>query len=238
MSSRKMRFFLLVIIWLTAGLNARGLSLYPQAGVEYYWGANKFRSLKPWFGGRIPLSPWSSLLLKYTFHDLSFDYLRDDGTKAPREAKLSQFIAAIYYAREKLESYAAVSHFRGSESYTAWNLDVGAAGKITSWFALEGGVYLLDESSILWYPDEPVRRIQVGALRAGLDIKITDGLNLNPQVYFYRNSEKVTATTMAVSLIFIPREPFTFVFTFWNYRESAQYRFSGQYFSVGLHLYY
>ncbi len=228
----------MVIIWLTAGLNAQGLSLYPQAGADYYWGANKFRSLKPWFGVRASLSPCSSFLLKYTFHDLDFDYLRDDGTKASREANLSQFIAAIYYAREKLESYAAVSHFRGSESYTAWNLDLGIGGKITSRFALETGVYLLDESSILWYPDEPVRRLQVGALRAGLDIKITNGLNLNPQVYFYRNSEKVTATTVAVSAIFIPREPFTFVLTFWNYRESAQYRFSGQYFSVGLHLYY
>lgn len=213
-------------------------ALFPQAGVEYYFGANKFRSLKPWAGVRVSLSSWASALAKFTYHDLEFEYPDDAGNRIKRQASLGQFIGAFYYAREKLESYAAFSYFRGTEGYTAYNLDAGAGYKLNSFLGVEAGIYLLDETSVLWYPDEPERRIQVGAIRAGLNLNLVKGLQVNPQLYLYRNSEDVTASTLAVSLVFIPREPFTFVFTFWDYRESAAYRFSGKYFSVGLHLYY
>ncbi len=238
MSKAKKKAAMLVMAWLVLAGKLAGFSFYPQAGAEYYFGANKFRSWKPWAGVRTSLSPYTSLLLKYTFHDLSFEYQREDGSKDKRETNLSQLISAVYYARQKLESYAALSYFHGSDSYSAWNLDIGASWKIATRIGLEAGLYLLDESSILWYPDEPVRRIQVGAVRTGLEVELIKGCKLNPQLYFYRNSEDISASTFAMTLVIIPREPFTFVFTFWHYRESAQYRFSGQYFSLGLNLYY
>lgn len=230
-----------ILLGIVLGLLASELwsqPLFPQAGVEYYFGANKFRSLKPWAGARVSLSGWSSVLAKFTFHDLEFEYINETETRIKRQANLGQFIVAFYYAREKIESYAAASYFRGTDGYTAYSLDAGSGYKLSSLFEVEAGFYLLDEASVLWYPDEPMRRIKLGAIRAGLNLNLAKGLRVNPQLYLYRNSEDVSASTLAVSLIFIPREPFTFVFTFWNYRESAQYRFSGQYFSVGLHLYY
>lgn len=238
MKTSSCRFLWTGIVVALLALKLWSQSLFPQAGVEYYLGANKFRSLKPWAGVRLSLSTWSSALLKFTYHDLEFEYLDDTGAKLKRQASLGQFIGAFYYAREKIESYAALSYFRGSDGYTAYNLDAGSGYKLSSLLGLEAGVYLLDESSVLWYPDEPERRIRLGALRFGLNLSLAKGLQLNPQVYLYRNSEDVSASTLALSLIFIPREPFTFVATFWSYRESAQYRFSGQYFSFGLHLYF
>jgi hypothetical protein len=224
-------FFLLVI-------KGSATILYPQAGVEYYSGANKFRSLKPWLGVRISLSASSSVLWKYTFHDLSFDYQSEEGIAAKRESSLSQFIGAFYHARNKMEGYLALSYFRGTDNYSAYNFDGGAAWKLNSSLALEGGLYLLDESSVLWYPDEPARRIQLGAIKAGLKINLSRFLEINPLIYFYQNSEQVRARTVALSLTFIPRDPFYLVVTFWDYRESAEYRFSGQYLSLGLHIYY
>ncbi len=137
-----------------------------------------------------------------------------------------------------MDAFLALSYFQGSEDYTAWNFDGGATWKINSKIDLEGGLYFLDESSVLWYPDEPSHRIRVGAIRGGIDISLTPSLKVNPVIYFYQNSEQVKARTIAISLIFVPRSPFYFVFAFWDYRESAEYRFSGQYFSIGLHIYY
>lgn len=224
-------FFLLVI-------KGSATILYPQAGVEYYSGANKFRSLKPWLGMRMSLSASSSILLKYTFHDLSFDYLSEEGATTKRESSLSQFIGAFYHARKKMDGYLAFSYFRGTDNYSAFNLDGGIAWKLNSRLALEGGLYLLDESSILWYPEDPARRIQLGAIKGGIKINLSRFLEINPIIYFYQNSEQVRARTVALSLIFIPRDPFYLVITFWDYRESAEYRFSGQYLSFGLHIYY
>ena len=96
----------------------------------------------------------------------------------------------------------------------------------------------MDESSILWYPGEPARRIQLGAIKGGLKINLGRFLVINPLIYFYQNSEQVRARTVALNLVFVPRDPFYFVITFWDYRESAEYRFSGQYLSLGLHIYY
>ena len=96
-------FFLLVI-------KGSATILYPQAGVEYYSGANKFRSLKPWLGVRISLSARSSILWKYIFHDLSFDYLSEEGITTERESSLSQFTGAFYHARNRMEGYLALSY--------------------------------------------------------------------------------------------------------------------------------
>ncbi|MCX7972989.1 MAG: hypothetical protein N3B16_00610 [Candidatus Aminicenantes bacterium] len=220
------------------GIKGWAVTLYPQAGTEYYFGANKFRSLKPWIGLRLSLSSTSSFLLKYTHHVLSFNYPLEDDLSQKREATLSQFIGAFYQSKATTDIHLALSYFHGSEDYTALNLDGGAIWKLAAKIGLEGGFYLLDESSILWYPNDPKRRIRVGAIRGGIDLNLFSFLKINSVLYLYRNSEKIKARTLAVSLILIPRDPFYLVFTFWDYRESATYHFSGQYLSFGLHIYY
>lgn len=232
------RNLLILLGFILLGIKAWASLLFPQAGVEYYFGANKFRSLKPWIGLRVSLAANSSFLVKYTFHDLSFNYPFEDGSLRKRQANLNQFIGAFYHARPRMDAFLAMSYFRGSEDYTAWNFDGGATWKISSKIDLEGGLYFLNESSVLWYPDEPSRRIRVGAIRGGIDISLTPSIKINPVIYFYQNSEQIKARTIALSLVFIPQSPFYLVFTFWDYRESAEYRFSGQYVSLGLHIYY
>ncbi len=237
MESTIRRSLLILSSLIFLGLKAWAAILYPQAGIEYYFGANKFRSLKPWVGLRMTLAANSSFLFKFTFHDLSFDYPLAE-TRMKRQANLSQFISAFYHAREKMDGYLAMSYFRGSDDYSALNFDGGATLKISSRFGLEGGLYFLDESSVLWYPDQPGRRIRVGAIRGGIEIEIMPFFKINPSIYFYQNSEQVKARTIAFSLVFVPKSPFYLVFTFWDYRESAEYRFSGQYISIGVNIYY
>lgn len=224
-----------ILVWIIRG---EAMDIFPQAGMEYYFGANKFRSFKPWLGLRMSLSPYSSLLVKYTHHDLSFNYPFENELLGKREANLSQFIGALYYSKEKKEAYIALSYFRGTDDYTAWNVDSGGSWQILTKISLEGGFYFLDENSVLWYPYEPNRRIKVGALRGGININLNSWIKINPLVYVYRTSEKVKARTLVLNLIITPHEPFCLTVTFWDYRESAEYRFSGQYVSIGIHLYY
>ncbi len=74
MKSTIKRTILILSGLILLGTKAWASLLFPQAGFEYYLGANKFRSLKPWVGLRVSLAANSSFLVKYTFHELSFDY--------------------------------------------------------------------------------------------------------------------------------------------------------------------
>jgi hypothetical protein len=104
--------------------------------------------------------------------------------------------------------------------------------------SLEFGGYALAEDSILWYPDSPHRTISVFALRGGLKIKVAELASLNLRYYAYRNSDQVNASTLAAGVIFNPGHPLAITVYYYRYTESAQYRFSGDYFSAGLSLYY
>jgi len=50
--------------------------------------------------------------------------------------------------------------------------DSGVSLKTTKWLFFEAGIYLLNEKSILWYPDEEVRNIFLYSLMEINPIKL------------------------------------------------------------------
>lgn len=212
--------------------------IYPQAGIETYIGSNKLFIYTPWIGLRVGLSNNASLLLKYYNHNISFNYVNDELEKKKRTAHLSNFTTALYVQKWGHDFYSALSYFLGSDSHRALAFDSGASLKITKWLFFEAGVYLLNEKSILWYPDEEVRNIFLYSVKGGVKFKINKWISIQPRIYLYRNSEDVDAFTYSIGLNITPKDPFYINLSYFKYSESAQYRFSGDYLSVGLHFYY
>lgn len=212
--------------------------VYPQAGFETYVGSNSLFTYTPWAGMRIKLSNHTSLILKYYNHNLRFNYLNNELAKIKRVARLSNFTTVLYAQKGGHDFYSAVSYFIGSDSYKALALDAGTAIKFTKKAALEAGIYFLNERSILWYPDEEVRNIALYSAKVGVKYNINKWLSITPKIYLYKNSEDVTASTYSIGLTFIPKEPLFLTLYYFRYKESAQYRFSGDYVSLGLNFYY
>lgn len=212
--------------------------IFPQAGIETYVGSNRLFILTPWAGLRFKLSNNSSLIFKYYNHNISFENLDDQPSNKRRIASLSNF-STVYYAQKRgNDYYFAASYFIGSDSYKALAIDAGTVLKISKKLYAEPGIYFLREKSTLWYPNEEIRFINLYSIKFGLKYKINKWLSVTPRIYVYKNSESVKASTYSIGLTFVPKEPIFITLYYFKYNESARYRFSGDYISLGLNFYY
>jgi len=231
-----------VLVFVLAGGPVLASGIYPQAGFEMYLGANQLRIMKPWAALRFSLSNKSSLILKYYHHNLSyayFEYENDAVLEKTRKAVFSNLTAAVFFQRGKSSGYAAVSYLTGTYDYKGWIVDAGVSRRIASRIELDGGIYLFREKSVLWYPSEPPRYIDLYSLKGGVKVSIVPAkLFIHPKVYVYRNSEGVNAAAYAVGLVLSPKYPFYVTLDYIRYTEAAVYRFAGNYISLGLSLYY
>jgi hypothetical protein len=134
---------------------------------------------------------------------------------------------------------AALSFLSGTDSYQGLIFDAEVSRKIGKRIEVEGGIYLFRESSILWFPDDPKRTIDLYSLKGGVKIGlIPDKLFLHPKFHFYRNSDHVKASSYAIGLAFAPKHPFYVTADYYRYAEATVYRFAGDYFSMSLNIYY
>lgn len=213
-------------------------SIFPQFGIESTAGANKLFIFNPWLGLRYSISQNSSFLFKYYNHSISFNYQLEEGTEKKRNANISNFSFVYYFQNPGNEIYYALSFLTGSDSYRGIAFDCGFSKSLLKWLRTDIGFYLLKESSVLWYPDEDIRDIFLYSLKGSLKFKLRGNLEFNPNFYFSRNSEDVNAYSISAGFIYSPKEPL-YLFVFYSrYSESAQYRFSGDYLSFGINLYY
>lgn len=217
--------------------------IYPQFGMEFSLGANNLSLVSPWAGLRFSLSDNASLLLKYYGHNLKYAYTGfDEATEQfverTRKANLSNFTTGVYYQKDKWTAWGAASFMVGTDSYKALVLDVGVGRKIWEWVTLEGGLYLLREDSVLWYPEEERRMINITSLKGGLKIKIINGVFFNPMANVYWNSEDVKAQSYYLGLIITSTGSLYITLAYSRYSESSTFKFSGNYFTVGLNFYY
>lgn len=226
-----------IIIFLPLLSNLSFSAIFPQFGIESTSGSNKLLFFTPWIGLRYPISQDSSLLFKYYNHNISFNYPIEEMTKK-RNANISNFSFVYYYQNPNTELYSALSFLTGTDSYRGLAIDCGISKPVFEWLKTEIGLYLLKESSILWYPDEDVRDIFLYSLKFGFKVKLVKSLQLNPNFYFSRNSEDVTAYSLSIGFVYSPKEPFYLSIFYSKYSESATYRFSGDYFSLGINFYY
>lgn len=210
----------------------------PQFGIESYFGPNKMSLVTPWMGIRLRIHPRASLLFKYYNHNIQFSYPNEIGKNVKRTANLSNFTSAVYTQLGKHEAYSAVSLFTGTDSYRALAFDAGGGIKLHNRITAEVGVYLLNEKSVLWYPNEPERNIRMNSFKGGVKLQILRWLALVPRAYFYKNSEKVTGATYSIGAVLSPIYPISLNILYLHYTEAAQYKFKGDYLSIGLHFYY
>jgi len=218
--------------------------VYPQAGIEFFLGKNAYKSFSPWMGVRWGVSGNSSVIFKTYFHNVSFDYVSDEGTTDAVKANITNFTLVYYYQKNKLDFYVATSYLGGTRSYFGDRsyhgtvLDTGIEYKISKVFVLEAGIYLLDETSVLWFPDEEPRNIVTSSLKGGVKIKLAKPVTLNANAYFLNNSDDVSAFSYSIGLIIIPFEPAYLTIYYWKYNENTEFRFRGNYLSLGLNFYY
>lgn len=228
-------FFVLALLMLSSSLFS---VIYPQAGFESYLGANRMTLLTPWFGVRVGISPQLSLLFKYYNHNLSYNYINGEETKIQRKAVLSNFTTALYVQKKSVYFFGAFSYFQGTDTYKALAFDGGIGAKIVGNLSAELGTYLIRESSILWHPAEAERYIFLYALKGGLQYKISKWLTVKTHVYFHQNEEDMKASSVMAGIVLTPKGPFIINIYYFKYSESADYRFSGDYLSMGLNFYY
>lgn len=214
-----------------------GAEIRPQAGVESYLGPNKFFSLTPWAGVRVNLTKKSSLLVKYYLHNLQYDYLDELGETKKRTAQLNNFTTAVFAQKWGHDFYVAASYFSGTDDYTALALDIGTELRLIKRMTFSTGFYYLNEDSILWYPDEESRRIALYSVKGQFRYTLLEGLSLGPTFNLYKNSEQVNASSWGILIQFV-KDPVYIHLSYYRYTESAQYRFSGDFFSLGVNLYY
>jgi hypothetical protein len=217
--------------------------IYPQAGLEYYSGSNRLSLLTPWVAARFSLWTGTSLIFKYYNHNMRYNYQSFDETNEQfltktRKANVSNFTTVFYAQKSKWTGYAALSFMFGTDSYRATAFDGGVGYAITPKLTAEAGVYLLREDSILWYPEETSRKINLYSLKGNVKFKVFPWLTVNPNIYLYRNSEDVNALSWSAGLILTPKDPITVTLYYFKYSESAQYKFSGDFISLGVNLYY
>lgn len=213
--------------------------VYPQFGIESFFGG-QFRlfSLAPWAGVRLPLADTSSLILKFRGQSVAFDTVGADDVEKRQESTLAMFTGVYYYQKGKVDAYAALFQMLGSGGYSASGADLGFAYKLWRGVSAETGLYLLNEKSTLWYPDEAVRRISLFVWHAGVRLALAPKLELNPQVHFGGNSENVSTFAYSAGLTYSPRDPIYITLTYTRYSENEQIRFSGNYFSGGINFYF
>jgi hypothetical protein len=214
-------------------------SVYPQFGVEtFLGGAYGLFSLAPWGGVRVSLAAASSLIVKFRQQSIAFDVEDDDGLRHRQKSSLSMFTGVYYYQKRGLEMYAALFQMFGSNGYNASGADAGLSCRLFNGLAAETGIYLLNERSNLWYPNEALRRISTYVWHVGAKIAVLPRLELHPQLHFGGNNESVGMFAYAATLNYSPRHPIYISLTYTRYSENDEYRFSGDYFSGGISFYF
>ena len=234
MKTKKVIFSILMTLFVIS-LKAE---IRPQGGIESYLGPNKYFSFTPWTGIRISLNQRLSLLVKYYHHDIKYEYTNDLDETVERKAILNNFTAALYTQQWGHDFYAAVTYLTGTDDYSALALDAGTELHLLDKIAINLGIYYLNESSILWYPEDERHRISIYSIKGEIRYTLFNGLSLGPTFNYYRNSEDVNAFSYGILLQYIPKEPFYINFAYYYYSESAQYRFSGHFFTFGINIYY
>jgi len=217
--------------------------VFPQSGAESYMGANHYFSLSAWSAIRIPLRPGTSLIFKYFQTHIQYQYESFDETTEQfitRTSKniLSNGTTVLYWQKKRWTLFQAVSIVFGKNGYFAAALSSGCTYQVWKWLAMDLGIYLLNETSTLWYPEEESRRIALLSGNGGLQIKFTEWLSVRGRFHIYRNSDKINAYSYTAGLEVNPRYPYCLTFQYSRYSESSAYRFAGDYFSLGLNLYY
>jgi len=227
----------LAVVVLVSVLTPASAETFVQAGFESYVGPNRMLLWTPWLGVRQGLSASSSFLFKCYFHNLEFRYVNLEEQEVKRSSHMMNLTAAFYNQRPSREAYAALSFVRAGEMYDALALDAGVGFTVLGRLSLDAGVYAINEDSILWLPEEPRRRITTASLKGGVRLKVFPWLRLNPRAAVYRNTDGVTATMLAVSLVLVPKSPIYVSLGYSRYAESAAYRFRGDYLEIGLNYY-
>lgn len=227
----------LAFIVLVSVLPRASAETFFQAGFESYIGPNRMLLWTPWLGIRQGLSASSSFLFKCYFHNLEFRYVNQEEQEVKRASHMMNLTAAFYNQRPSREAYAALSYIRAGEMYDAMALDAGVGFTILGRVSLDAGVYAINEDSILWLPEEERRRITTASLKGGVRLKIFPWLRLNPRAAVYRNTDGVTATMLAVSLVLVPISPLYISVGYSRYAETAAYRFQGDYIEIGINYY-
>lgn len=213
--------------------------VYPQFGVEtFLGGAYNLFSLAPWGGVRVPLAPTSSLIVKFRRQSIAFDVEDDEGLRRRFKSSLNMLTGVYYYQKKGLDMYAALFQMFGSDGYNASGADIGLAVRLFKGLAAETGFYLLNEKSNLWYPDEALRRISTYVWHVGAKAAVLPRLELQPQLHFGGNSEKVGMFAYSLGLNYAPRDPIYISLSYQRYSENDEYRFSGDYFSGGINFYF
>jgi hypothetical protein len=213
--------------------------VYPQFGVEtFLGGAYDLFSLAPWGGVRVPLAATSSLIVKFRLQSVAFDVEDDEGLRSRQKSSLSMVTGVYYFQKPGLDMYAALFQMFGSSGYNASGADVGLSYRLFRGLAAETGLYLLNERSNLWYPNEALRRISTYVWHVGAKIAILPRLEINPQLHVGGNSESVGLFACAANLNYSPRDPIYITLTYTRYSENDEYRFSGNYFSGGISFYF
>lgn len=231
----RLKIIILCLLCISSNLYAQ---VYPQGGFETYTGPNSLFLFTPWAGLRFGLSNNASLIFKYYNHNIRYDYLNDQDEETKRVAHLSNCTMVLYVQKGGHDFYSALSFFWGTDSYEALAFDAGTELRISDWLSVEAAIYLLDEDSILWYPDEEVRRIFLYSVNGGVKFKLNKWISINPKIYLDKNSEDVKASMYSIGLVFTPKDSIYINLIYFKYSESAIYRFSGEYISVGLNFYY
>jgi len=230
-------FLIVMLLFMSTALCAQ---FFPQAGIESYLGANKLFLLSPWLGVRVSVSPQMSLLVKYYNHSLSYSYLANDSDEpieVEMKANLSNLTTGFYAQKKNTYYFSAVSYMFGTDAYKALVFDGGVGTKLFGPISAEIGTYLLRESSVLWHPDEEERGISIYSVKGGLNLKVFKWLTLQGRGYYYLNSESVKAASYSVGLVITPAGPLFINFYYFKYSESADYKFKGDYFSIGINYY-
>lgn len=230
--------YLMLLLFASSTLSGQ---IYPQAGIETYLGANELFLLSPWLGVRIRVSPHMSWLLKYYNHSISYSYLSngsDEPVEKERKANFSNLTTGFYAQKKNTHYFSAVSYMFGTDDYKAFVFDGGVGAKIAGPLSFEVGTYFIRESSVLWHPDEVDRGISIYSVKGGLDLKFFKWLALQGRGYLYWSSESVKASSFSVGLVLTPVGPLFINFHYFKYSESADYKFSGDYFSAGINYYW
>lgn len=216
-----------------------GARVFPQFGVETFLGGRyDLFSLAPWGGVRLPLGNTSSLIVKFRQQSIAFDVEGDDETWSRKKSSLSMITGVYYFQKDRIDAYAALFQMFGSNRFLATGLDVGLAYKLFARIAAEAGLYVLNEKSVLWYPNEAPRRITTHVWHVGARIAVLPKVEIQPQIHFGSNSESVRNFAWSASVNVSPRDPIYITLTYTRYSENDQVRFSGDYFSGGINFYF
>lgn len=233
---------LLVGLVLLAGTGQATAQVKPQFGFDYYGGTNQLQVFSPWVGVRFGLSYHVSLIFRYHYHNLRYDYKTFDGTghlvSKTMKADVNRLSGTLYLGDEKVFGYLNFSHLFGSDQYRGYLVDTGLEWRLIKRLSALISVYGIQEKSILWHPEEKVRWINTYSTRLGVKLWLAKGLALNPNIHLIRNSEEVKSNGSSIGLIYSPNWWLAITGYFFRYGETAFYVFHGNYVSLGLNFYF